>query len=356
MKNLISVVLFLIPTLMLSQTVDVKFYVGDDHMDMYDTTTPIGDGLEVEALVDGAFDIDISTDDDFTIFINDDVYLEESVTVTFVFTGFRVVNPFIDENTTPGEVTLESGSILSFTLAPDLDVSTGEIITIGYTLIPTTDGDMDGILDGNDLCPDTPSGVTVDADGCAIVEIPDADSDGVADADDTCPNSGPDAVVNAQGCTDEDGDGHFPDGSGDEFDPDDDDKCTPVAIDATCLDSDQDGVNNAIDQCPNTEPGASVNTEGCTDEDGDGFYPDVDFGMEGYDGDDDNFCFPDATPDSCQDDEEEEGTGTGIMIDPETGEPIPTMGQWSLFILTLLTSCVAVAHLLPAAHRLSPNA
>lgn len=63
------------------------------------------------------------------------------------------------------------------------------------------------------------------------VEAPkDSDNDGVIDAKDQCPNSVPNAVVNAMGCE---------------------------------MDDDKDGVVNRLDQCPNTIAGAKVDSVGC---------------------------------------------------------------------------------------------
>ena len=64
----------------------------------------------------------------------------------------------------------------------------------------------------------------------AVVAPKDSDNDGVIDAKDQCPNSVPNAVVNSVGCE---------------------------------MDDDKDGVVNRLDQCPNTIAGAEVNTVGC---------------------------------------------------------------------------------------------
>ena len=54
----------------------------------------------------------------------------------------------------------------------------------------TMDTDGDGVLDANDLCPNTPAGAMVDEDGCKVIPAPtDADGDGVVDADDLCPST-----------------------------------------------------------------------------------------------------------------------------------------------------------------------
>jgi len=58
------------------------------------------------------------------------------------------------------------------------------------------DSDNDGVIDDNDLCPDTPAGVVVDQNGCPL----DTDQDGVYDYMDKCPGTPLGAQVNAQGC------------------------------------------------------------------------------------------------------------------------------------------------------------
>jgi len=101
-----------------------------------------------------------------------------------------------------------------------------------------TDRDKDGILDKDDLCPDTPG--LAEFQGC-----PDTDGDGVPDKDDQCPDvAGP---VENNGCPwpDTDGDGVV----------DKDDACPDVAGPAEnngCPwpDTDGDGVLDKDDACP----------------------------------------------------------------------------------------------------------
>jgi len=96
----------------------------------------------------------------------------------------------------------------------------------------------------------------------------DSDNDGVPDKRDNCPNTPMGAVVDVHGCPiDDDGDG-VPNGI---------DQCpnTPkgVHVDAKgCpIDSDGDGVPDGIDQCDNTPHGAVVDAKGCPiDSDNDG--------------------------------------------------------------------------------------
>ena len=123
------------------------------------------------------------------------------------------------------------------------------------------DTDGDGVADRKDKCPDTPTGVKVDENGCPI----DSDGDGVADYQDKCPDVK--GLASLQGCPDTDGDGVA----------DNDDRCpnTPagVRVDASgCpVDSDGDGVADYLDKCPNTPSGVKVDANGCPlDRDGDG--------------------------------------------------------------------------------------
>ncbi len=123
------------------------------------------------------------------------------------------------------------------------------------------DADMDGIYDSKDKCPDTPTGVAVDKNGCPI----DTDGDGVADYLDDCPTVA--GLTSLNGCPDTDGDGVA----------DKNDKCpdTPkgwkVDINGCPLDKDEDGVADAIDKCPDTPAGIDVDKNGCpVDTDGDG--------------------------------------------------------------------------------------
>ena len=149
------------------------------------------------------------------------------------------------------------------------------------------DADGDGVPDTGDQCPDTPTGETVDANGCSASQL-DADGDGVPDAGDQCPGTPTGETVDANGCTplqiDTDGDGHpdvndtFPndpnewvdldgDGVGDNSDPD----------------RDGDGVDNSTDLFPDNPAessdldGDGIGDNADPDRDGDGVANDDDF-------------------------------------------------------------------------------
>lgn len=164
--------------------------------------------------------------------------------------------------------------------------------TVGLTfnLGKKKDADGDGVSDRKDKCPNTPTGVAVDADGCPL----DRDKDGVADYQDECPDVA--GLAALKGCPDKDGDGiadkddrcpdakglaalkGCPDADGDGV-ADIDDKCPDTKagykVDATgCpMDNDKDGVINEEDRCP--DAAGAVSLQGCPDGDGDGV-PDID--------------------------------------------------------------------------------
>ncbi|RAU83715.1 OmpA family protein [Pontibacter arcticus] len=131
-------------------------------------------------------------------------------------------------------------------------------IGLGFNLGKAKDTDMDGVPDRRDKCPDTPTGVTVDKNGCPV----DTDGDGVADYQDECPTEA--GVANLGGCPDKDGDGIA----------DKNDQCPDQAGTAAtqgCPDGDGDGVADAADKCPDTPAGVQVGADGCpVDSDGDG--------------------------------------------------------------------------------------
>ena len=68
----------------------------------------------------------------------------------------------------------------------------------GYLYI-IVDSDGDGVIDSEDLCPDTPVGESVDSDGCSSSQK-DSDGDGVTDNLDACPNTSAGATVDSSGC------------------------------------------------------------------------------------------------------------------------------------------------------------
>ena len=70
-----------------------------------------------------------------------------------------------------------------------------KISSVDYASIDKGDGDKDGVLDANDICPGTPKEVKVDTKGCPL----DSDGDGVADYMDKEPKSKSGVRVDASG-------------------------------------------------------------------------------------------------------------------------------------------------------------
>ena len=143
-----------------------------------------------------------------------------------------------------------------------VDVVAAYMLLSGSTQ-PPSDADNDGVPDGSDLCPGTPAGEAVDANGCSASQR-DSDGDGVNDAEDNCPaDSNPGQ---------EDADGN---GIGDACDVAPPDNTPPVAVDdgasvakgkgnsvrinLTANDSDADGTINPNSIAIVAQPGqASV--------------------------------------------------------------------------------------------------
>ncbi|HEY3488060.1 MAG TPA: thrombospondin type 3 repeat-containing protein, partial [Gammaproteobacteria bacterium] len=144
------------------------------------------------------------------------------------------------------------------------------------------DRDRDGVYDALDLCPNTPTGAVVDANGCAPSQL-DSDHDGVNDAADLCPNTPVPEAVDANGCSASQRDSDH-DGVKDNLD-----LCpaTPAgqSVDAhgcspSQLDTDNDGITDDLDQCPGTPLGEPANANGCSasqrDTDNDGVKDNLD--------------------------------------------------------------------------------
>ncbi|MGL5112982.1 MAG: OmpA family protein [Flavobacterium sp.] len=138
------------------------------------------------------------------------------------------------------------------------------MVGITYNIGNTIDTDNDGVADKKDNCPETPTGVVVDKNGCPL----DKDKDGVYDYLDSCIDQAGSQAL--KGCPDSDGDGVA----------DFEDRCVnqagKIALKG-CPDSDNDGVADSDDKCANTKPGAKVDANGCAiDSDFDGVMDDVD--------------------------------------------------------------------------------
>lgn len=95
------------------------------------------------------------------------------------------------------------------------------------------DDDNDTIVNSLDLCPNTPTGETVNANGCSDSELNDDDNDTIINGLDLCPTTPTGETVDTNGCSD------------------------------SQLDDDNDSIMNNVDDCPNTPLGIVVNSNGC---------------------------------------------------------------------------------------------
>lgn len=99
-------------------------------------------------------------------------------------------------------------------------------------LVTLKDTDTDGVNDFDDLCSQTPTGESVDENGCSESQKDD-DNDGVKNNIDMCMFTENGETVNSDGCSE------------------------------SQLDDDNDLITNDIDQCPNTPVGVVVDSSGC---------------------------------------------------------------------------------------------
>ena len=128
-------------------------------------------------------------------------------------------------------------------------------------ILPDSDGD--GVWDGDDQCPNTDSGFSVDVSGCAQNQLDD-DNDGIVNTLDDCPNQPGNSTVPTVGCPDTDGDGWAD--SFDEF----------PGESSQWNDTDGDGFGDQPDgfEADNCVDDFGISTEdrfGCPDTDGDGW-------------------------------------------------------------------------------------
>ncbi|WP_456450535.1 OmpA family protein [Hydrogenimonas sp.] len=107
-----------------------------------------------------------------------------------------------------------------------------------------------------------PEAAPVAAAAAAPLTSLDSDEDGVIDTKDKCPNTPMGTIVDDNGCpVTTDSDG---DGVIDPLDNCPDSKTNQVDENGCPLDTDKDGVPDYLDQCPNTPAGFKVDAQGCT--------------------------------------------------------------------------------------------
>jgi hypothetical protein len=120
------------------------------------------------------------------------------------------------------------------------------------------DYDMDGVWDGQDLCPATVDGTLVNSDGCAEYQLDD-DNDGIANDLDDCDSQSGTSLYPVTGCPDSDGDGWA---DSDDSHPEDSGEWN---------DSDSDNVGDNTDDCIDEFGNSTEDLIGCVDQDGDGW-------------------------------------------------------------------------------------
>jgi hypothetical protein len=146
------------------------------------------------------------------------------------------------------------------------DYDTGYGLIQADTALASLDADGDHVPDSGDLCPGTPSGQPVDANGCADSQKDD-DGDGVTNDLDLCPGTTPGQPVDGDGCSafQKDADG---DGLSDGFE-------LTIGTDPGLVDTDGDGLTdyqevNWDGDSANYDPGRDLNPLD-VDTDHDGF-------------------------------------------------------------------------------------
>ena len=163
------------------------------------------------------------------------------------------------------------------------------------------DDDNDGVNDVDDSCPVGRKGwysnsySDWDKDGCSDLDEDDNDdNDDYADEDDACEKGFRNWISNSTTDWDNDGCQDEREDEDDDNDGVDDvnitgdqlDRCPQTPLNSTDVDafgcaaiqrdSDNDGVNDLLDQCEGTPQGLQVNGVGCADIDGDGVFANVD--------------------------------------------------------------------------------
>ena len=99
---------------------------------------------------------------------------------------------------------------------------------------------------------------------------------------------------------------------------------------ANCDDWDNDGVANDNDSCPLlTEEDANILVNGCTDDDGDGYFPDIDDTDPQYDPDDSDSCNPDVDAPTCEN-TANDVDGDGVDNDVDNCPTTPNADQMDL--------------------------
>ncbi len=159
-----------------------------------------------------------------------------------------------------------SGSITSDTNPVTVFATQSTRVTAHFAeYVP--DADNDGVRDELDRCPHTPRFEQADdRTGCSCSQADD-DHDGVLNCDDLCPQTGSTGAVNGQGCScyqiDDDEDGVPNCGDSCPDTGTDDGPADEAGCGLSQRDTDDDGVKDDVDECADTPFGSRVNDIGC---------------------------------------------------------------------------------------------
>ena len=160
----------------------------------------------------------------------------------------------------PGQLKWEQMGFTGLSLW-DRYLSYGKLGEDVYYLLP--DNDSDGVWDGDDLCPDTALGLSVNLDGCPESELDD-DDDGYTNDIDDCIDVAGNSTFGSIGCPDIDGDGWQ---DSEDSHPNDSSEWN---------DTDLDGIGDNSDDCPQEFGNSTSGLVGCLDSDGDGWADSLD--------------------------------------------------------------------------------
>ena len=128
------------------------------------------------------------------------IRLMEKLSVKVGLTYYITLTDWIDNVKAGKNDSYIYGNVaVQYTLGKKADVNMNDKThsTAEFSELDKLDSDGDGVLDTNDKCPGTPSGVKVDEFGCPI----DTDGDGVPDYLDEEPNTKKGSFVNGKGVT-----------------------------------------------------------------------------------------------------------------------------------------------------------
>ena len=136
----------------------------------------------------------------------------------------------------------------------DLYLTWGKLGVDMYHILP--DADMDGVWDGDDICPNTEVGLSVNDVGCPENELDD-DNDGFTNDIDDCDDVAGTSLFDKVGCPDQDGDGW------------EDSNDTHPNDSTEWNDTDMDGFGDNSDDCIDLFGNSTQGSLGCPDADGD---------------------------------------------------------------------------------------